>query len=203
MNDNISIFSLNRDALASELEGNPRFRADQIFDWLYKKLVFDPDAMLNLPIPFRNAISEIFNFALPEIAEKKVASDETEKYRLLLADGRSVECVMMPDLDKEPGKRGVSMCITSQVGCALKCDFCATGTMGLIRDLTVGEIVSQVVVMLSELAYEPTRVNIIYMGMGEPLLNLKNVITSLEILNDEKGACDSDAPHYRFDCRYS
>jgi 23S rRNA (adenine2503-C2)-methyltransferase len=187
MHTNRYIFDLERGEIAHLLEGQPAFRADQIFDWLYKKQVNQPEAMTNLSKELRRFLSDKFSFDLPEIAEKKTASDETEKYRLLLADKRSLECVMMPDLRKAPGERGVSMCISSQVGCALKCDFCATGTMGLVRDLTPGEIVAQVVLMLREMDYEPTRINIIYMGMGEPLLNLANVIKSLTILNDELG----------------
>jgi len=187
MNEPISIFDLTRAELAEQLEGEPAFRADQIFDWLYVKQTHNPEQMTNLSKALRERLAEQFAFWLPDIAEKKIASDETEKYRLLLKDGKSLECVMMPDLSKEPGRRGVSMCISSQVGCALKCDFCATGTMGLVRNLTPGEIAGQVVLMLREMTYEPTRINIIYMGMGEPLHNTDNVLTSLKLLNDEHG----------------
>lgn len=186
MNEPKSIFDFTRRELTQALKG-PEFRAGQLFDWLYQKLEFEPANMTNLPKDYRAELTNQFNFDLPTIAEKKTASDETEKYRLQLEDDHTIECVMMPDLNKEPGQRGVSMCISSQAGCALKCAFCATGTMGIIRDLTAGEIACQVVLMLKELTYKPTRVNIIYMGMGEPLLNTENVLRSLDILGDELG----------------
>jgi 23S rRNA (adenine2503-C2)-methyltransferase len=168
-------------------KGFPRFRAQQVYNWLYKQKVNDTEKMTNLPADMRSFLLEQFSFYLPEPIATSEAADRTVKFQLKMEDGASVESVLMQASTAEEESRGVSLCISSQVGCALACKFCATGTMGLKRNLTSGEIVSQVVVMLDHLDYEPTTVNIIYMGMGEPFQNTDNVLDSLAILSEAKG----------------
>jgi 23S rRNA (adenine2503-C2)-methyltransferase len=180
-----SIYGLTRENLAARLGalGEPRFRADQVFTWLYDKLALEPEAMTDLPTSLRQKLAGLFSFDLPAVDQEVGSPDGTTKYRLRPAEGDAVECVAMPD--DEGG--GVSLCISSQVGCALRCAFCRTGTMGLKRNLDAAEIVAQVVLMLSRRAERPPTTNILFMGMGEPLLNLEAVLTALEVLGDPKG----------------
>lgn len=189
MNDKKSIFSLTLKQLTAELAegGFQTFRAQQIFNWLYKQKVYGPEKMNNVPAQLRSYLGTEFSFFLPEEIARCESPDGTIKFQLKLEDGASVESVLMQALKEDEESRRVSLCISSQVGCALACKFCATGTMGLKRNLSAGEIVSQVVVMLAYLPYQPTTVNIIYMGMGEPFQNTDNVMDSLGILNESKG----------------
>lgn len=184
-----SIFDFSRTALAEALaeDSQPVWRADQVFDWIYRKGAAEPSVMANIPKTYRERLVERFDFTLPCVSDRLLADDGTIKYRVVFADGQAAECVMMPNFDGMDRASAVSMCISSQVGCPLACAFCATGTMGLKRNLTAGEIVSQVVLMLRELPEEPDSVNILFMGMGEPLLNTDNVIAALELFYEEKG----------------
>jgi 23S rRNA (adenine2503-C2)-methyltransferase len=185
MKETSSIYEFSPGELEASLKqiGQPAFRAKQIFDWLYKKGVHSVDQMSNLPKAFRQKLNELHDFSLPEITDKVVSTDGTIKYRLQLADGLAIEAVNMPDQRKGTS---LSMCISSQVGCALGCTFCATGTMGHKRDLTVGEIVAQVVLMLHDTDFTPNSINVLFMGMGEPLLNLAAVKKAISIFNDSQ-----------------
>ena len=180
-----SIYGLTRDELSARLSaiGKPRYRADQIFSWLYEKLVTDPAAWTSLPTSLRETVSSLFSCELPAIGQELASGDGAIKYRLALDDGEAIECVVMPDGESD----GISLCVSSQVGCSLRCAFCKTGTMGLRRNLEAAEIVAQVVMMLSRIKERPSRVNIVFMGMGEPLLNMEAMLTALEILNDAHG----------------
>jgi len=180
-----SIFGLTHEELSSRLNvfGTPRYRADQIFSWLYEKLIIDPKSMTSIPAGLRESISSLFLFDLPKIDHEVATGDGTVKYRLALDDGEAIECVAMPD--EEGG--GISLCVSSQVGCSLGCVFCKTATMGLHRNLEAAEIVAQVVLMLKRIPQRPLWVNIVLMGMGEPLLNLDAVLRALEIFNDPHG----------------
>jgi 23S rRNA (adenine2503-C2)-methyltransferase len=144
--------------------------------------VRDPLGMTDLPKGFRKSLPAICDFALPETASIHRSPDaRTHKFVLRLADGARVESVSM----RTPKR--LTFCVSSQVGCALKCSFCATGLMGLKRNLKADEIVAQVMAMGDHHGWQDDRFNIVYMGMGEPLANLKAVSESIRILHDERG----------------
>ncbi|MDK2945411.1 23S rRNA (adenine(2503)-C(2))-methyltransferase RlmN [Geotoga petraea] len=155
------------------------FRTDQILDWIYNKHVFNFEEMTNLSIDARNKLSENYTISNPEIMDiQKSKQDETTKFLFKLDDGALVESVVL----YYPNR--IAACISSQVGCALKCTFCNTGKLGFQRNMTGGEIISQVLTIEK---YLDRRINnIVYMGMGEPLLNYDNVVNSILNLNDKK-----------------
>jgi 23S rRNA (adenine2503-C2)-methyltransferase len=165
-----------------EALGVPAFRADQLYSWVYQRHVREPARMINLPLGFRRALPAVCDLGLPQTASVHRSPDgATHKFVLRLADGARVEAVSM----RTPKR--LTFCISSQVGCALRCAFCATGLMGLHRNLGAHEIVAQVVAMGDFHGWEESRFNIVYMGMGEPLANLGPVSESLRILNDDRG----------------
>ncbi len=179
-----SIFGMSRDRLRRHVLGHglPAFRAEQLYSWVYRKHVRDPLGMTNLPLAFRRTLTGICDFALPETASVHNSPDgNTHKFVLRLADGARVESVSM----RTPKR--LTFCISSQVGCALKCSFCATGLMGLKRNLKAHEIVAQVVAMGDYHGWQDDRFNIVYMGMGEPLANMAAVTESIRILHDDRG----------------
>ena len=161
--------------------GHERFRARQIFAWLYRRGVTDPAAMSDLPATLRTALATEFRLATPLVSSRERSSDGTEKFLLKLHDGRHIESVFIPDTPAQ------TFCISTQVGCAMACAFCLTGKMGLVRNLTAGEIVGQVRVLARELNLLTTPFNIVLMGMGEPLHNYDAVMKALRILADEHG----------------
>ncbi len=157
--------------------GKERFRAKQIFKWLYQMDAMSFDEMTNVSKEFRAVLkerAEISNL-IPEAVE--ASADGTRKYLFRLKDGSAVESVLIPDEGRN------TLCISSQVGCAMKCAFCLTGTFGLDRNLTTAEIVNQVCAVKRE---HPVN-NIVFMGMGEPLHNLAGVIPAVKILTDPDG----------------
>jgi 23S rRNA (adenine2503-C2)-methyltransferase len=151
-------------------QGQPKFRARQVYDAVYRQRATDLTGISNLPKGLRDEIS----LGLPEIEHRYDSTDGTQRYLLRLADGKTVETVRMPE-----GERS-TLCISSQVGCPVDCKFCLTALMGLERSLTAGEIVGQVLRV-----GVPT--NIVMMGQGEPLLNLPNVIKATRLLTDPEG----------------
>ncbi len=167
------------EALASR--GHQRFHARQIFRWIYRHGVTAPDAMTDLSRELRATLAEAFTISTPAIVERERSVDGTEKFLLRLADGQRIESVFIPDTP------GMTFCISTQVGCAMACAFCLTGKMGLVRNLTAGEIVGQVRVLADALEMRGTRFNIVLMGMGEPLHNYDETMKALRILNDEHG----------------
>jgi 23S rRNA (adenine2503-C2)-methyltransferase len=179
-----SFFGLSRDRLRASLLGHgvPGFRAEQIYSWVYQKHVRDPLEMTDLPLAFRRSLPGICDLALPQTASVHSSADgRTHKFVLGLADGARVESVSM----RTP--RRLTFCVSSQVGCALGCTFCATGLMGLKRNLKAHEIVAQVMAMGEFHGWRDDRFNIVYMGMGEPLANLAAVAESIRVLHDERG----------------
>ena len=179
-----SFFGLSRASLRESLLGHgvPGFRAEQMYSWVYQKHVRDPLGMTNLPLAFRRSLPGICDLALPETTSVHKSPDgHTHKFVLRLADGARVESVSMRTLKR------LTFCISSQVGCALGCTFCATGMMGLKRNLRAHEIVAQVVAMGEFHGWRDDRFNIVYMGMGEPLANLAAVSDSIRVLHDERG----------------
>ncbi|MGH9663994.1 MAG: 23S rRNA (adenine(2503)-C(2))-methyltransferase RlmN, partial [Bryobacteraceae bacterium] len=161
----------------------PRFRARQIYEALYRRRVEDFARLSTLPGSLRSRLSSEFPLGLPALETRYESVDGTRRYLLGLADGRSVETVLMPE-----GERS-TICISSQVGCPVDCKFCLTALMGLERSLTAGEIVGQVLFVVRDNGLDPdsSRLNIVMMGQGEPLLNLANVIKATRILTDAVG----------------
>lgn len=161
-------------------QGEKPFRGSQVVPHLWQKPVASFEQMTDLPKAFRELLAQHFTMPRLELIASQTSVDGTRKFLFRLADGQSVETVAIPDGDR------MTFCISSQVGCALQCAFCATGAMGFARNLTVSEIAGQV----RELALldPPVRAtNIVFMGMGEPLMNWKAVQHVLTILNDPKG----------------
>jgi 23S rRNA (adenine2503-C2)-methyltransferase len=162
--------------------GSPAYRADQLFSWVYQKHLRDPEGMTNLPAGFRRSFGDLVDLALPVTRSIHSTRDgDTHKFVLGLADGSTVECVSMRT------ERRRTFCLSSQVGCALKCSFCATGLMGLKRNLRPEEIVGQVVAMAEFHRWEDDRFNLVFMGMGEPLANPVSLLRAIRILHDGRG----------------
>jgi 23S rRNA (adenine2503-C2)-methyltransferase len=179
----LDLSNLDRPALEVSLEerGQERFRARQIFRWIYRRGVTDISAMTNLSRELRATLAGDFSLTTPELVERQRSVDGTEKFLLRLADGRQIESVFIPDTPS------MTFCVSTQVGCAMACAFCLTGKMGLIRNLTAGEIAGQVRVLAGALDMLDKRFNIVLMGMGEPLHNYDETMRALRILCDEHG----------------
>lgn len=164
--------------------GWPRFRGEQAWRWVHEKGARSFDEMTNIARPVRAELANVAMIGGLAIAEVQTSRDGTRKLRLVTRDGASIESVLIPDGDK------TTQCISSQVGCAVDCQFCATAKLGLVRNLDAGEIVDQVYLarrLLDEV--EPGRriTNLVYMGMGEPLHNYDHMVASLRILTHDKG----------------
>ncbi|MBR4690571.1 MAG: 23S rRNA (adenine(2503)-C(2))-methyltransferase RlmN [Bacteroidales bacterium] len=163
--------------------GEKKFRAEQIFQWVWQKRVRSFDEMSNLSQQLRNSLSERFFFQTVKVAKPQKSSDGSCKVAFSLHDGAVVEGVLIPAKDR------MTACISTQVGCGMHCSFCATATMGFIRNLSCGEITDQFFV-LDNIARENGGTgisNIVYMGMGEPLMNYSAVMDSIARLTDKKG----------------
>ena len=161
--------------------GYKPFRAKQLFQWIHLHRVQSWDRMTNLSKSFRREIAQIFSLDRIAIVNCKTAPDGTVKFLQMLADGNHIESVLMDHGDHR------TLCISTQVGCAMACKFCLTGSMGLKRNLSSGEIVDQVLNGYLLLPTGETIRNVVYMGMGEPFHNYENTITSLNILLDPGG----------------
>ena len=176
-----SIYGIKPQALSSFIAENfPAYRAKQLLDWVYDKLVFDPNEMSNLPKDFKAWLTDSFDFSLPQILALDKSKDGTKKFLLQLSDSQKIECVVIPE-----GKKN-TLCLSSQTGCARGCSFCATGTLGAGRNLLPHEIMQQVLIASREV-YPERITNIVFMGMGEPMDNLDNVLEALLLLQDEQG----------------
>jgi 23S rRNA (adenine2503-C2)-methyltransferase len=174
------------ETLVTEKLGEARFRADQIFPWIHARRVSSFAEMKNVPKALRDRLAkEQYTIGALRVDEVQTSRDGTKKLRLLTHDDHAIESVLIPDGDK------LTQCISSQVGCAIDCDFCATAKMGLERNLTAGEIVDQVYRAQELLAGERRITNLVYMGMGEPLHNYAQVMRSLRILTHQMGAAIS------------
>jgi len=161
----------------------PTYRARQLYDALYRKQVANLSEISNLPQALRNQLLVDSSLGLPVAEQRFQSSDGTRRYLLTLQDNRTIEAVLMPEDTRD------TLCISSQVGCPVDCRFCLTALMGLERNLTAGEIVGQVLHIARENGLRPidTRMNVVLMGMGEPLLNLDNVLKATRLLTDENG----------------
>ena len=161
--------------------GLPRFRATQVYRWMHRRAVTDFAAMTNIPAELRERLAGEFRIGGPSITRKDVSSDGTTKLLLRLADGREIESVYIPDTPNQ------TFCVSTQVGCAMSCGFCLTGKMGLLRNLTPGEIAGQVRLLAHETGLSDAPFNIVLMGMGEPLHNYDATMKALRMLYDEEG----------------
>lgn len=180
-----SIYNLDLNGWQTWLDQQkePKFRAAQIFDWLYKKRVGSPAEMKNIPKTLQDKIEASFDFTTLNERKKQVASsDGTTKFLFELEDGNLIETVLMHH------KYGASVCVTTQVGCRIGCKFCASGLLGLKRNLEAGEIVAQVMKVQKHLDETERRVShIVVMGIGEPFDNYENLSRFIGIINHEKG----------------
>ena len=164
--------------LMSEL-GATKFRAKQIHNWVYTKSVSTIDEMTNLSKDFREQLKEIASVTETKIKVKQTSKDGTLKYLVEYPDGECVETVLM----RFDNRANLTACVSSQVGCAVNCSFCATGKSGFKRNLNYKEIIEQVLTIQRDTGLKVT--NIVFMGQGEPLLNLDNVLKALEIFNND------------------
>ncbi|MBA2543679.1 MAG: 23S rRNA (adenine(2503)-C(2))-methyltransferase RlmN [Deltaproteobacteria bacterium] len=168
-------------------QGWQKFRGEQVWRWVHGKGVRSFDEMTNLAKPVRAELANIASIGGLTVGEIQTSKDGTRRLRLVTREGRSIETVLIPDGER---KEKLTQCISSQIGCAVDCQFCATAKLGLERNLDAGEIVDQVYLarrLLAEVDPERRITNIVYMGMGEPLHNYDNLIKSLSILTDDKG----------------
>ncbi len=182
----VNLYDLDQSALTqwvTETLHQPKFRAAQIWDWLYKQYAPDFAAMSNLPRSLRAQLEEFATLGTGTVVDEQHSGDgQTKKLLFQLHDGQYIESVLM----KYDKRR--TLCISTQAGCAMGCVFCATGQMGFFRHLTVGEIVAQVLYFAHELAQTADHVtNIVMMGMGEPLHNYENTVTAVDRLTDPNG----------------
>ena len=161
--------------------GHPKFHARQIFQWIHKRGVTDFAVMSDVGRELRQQLTDRFDILTPQVVRKERSTDGTTKFLLRLADGKQIESVFIPDTPSQ------TFCISTQVGCAMRCAFCLTGKMGIDRNLTAGEIAGQVRVLARELQMLDVRFNIVLMGMGEPLHNYEATMKALRILADEHG----------------
>jgi 23S rRNA (adenine2503-C2)-methyltransferase len=177
------LVELERTALEAALaeRGHPRFHARQLFAWLYRRGVCDIGEMTDLSRALRDALHRDFRITTPSVVSREKSVDGTEKFLLKLADGKQIESVFIPDTP------AMTFCISTQVGCAMACGFCLTGRMGLVRNLSAGEIVGQVRVLSGALDMRDKPFNIVLMGMGEPLHNYDETMKALRILADAYG----------------
>ncbi|PCJ77045.1 MAG: 23S rRNA (adenine(2503)-C(2))-methyltransferase RlmN [Rhodobacteraceae bacterium] len=189
-----SLIGLSREAMRDALiemgtpEKQAKMRVGQIWHWLYFKGVTDFGLMTSLSKTYRAELAEIFTLERPEVVAKQISKDGTRKYLLRIAGGHEVEVVYIPE------KNRGTLCVSSQVGCTLTCSFCHTGTQKLVRNLTAGEIVAQILVARDDLnEWDNTPFdkrmlsNIVLMGMGEPLYNFNNVRDAMKIAMDPEG----------------
>jgi len=158
----------------------PKFHGEQLYKWMYQKATLNINDMSNIPIKLKKIISDSYTINVLT-TEKKFNShnEDTVKYLFKTSDNKLIESVSMIDNKRH------TLCISSQIGCSVDCDFCATAKMGIIRNLDCGEIIQQLIIISNERELPIT--NIVFMGMGEPFLNYKNVIKSCKIMNDSKG----------------
>ena len=186
----IELTNLSKEELTEEIIkfGEKPFRAKQIWQWIYFRGVKDFSQMSNLSLSLREKLSNHYTITRPKIVTEQLSVDKTHKWLLEFSDGERVEMVYIPEKD-----RG-AVCISTQVGCAMGCKFCHTGSQHFTRNLTTGEIVGQFMVARDVYKEWPSPTdevrylsNIVVMGMGEPLNNLENVIKALNIITDNEG----------------
>ncbi|OAI43056.1 23S rRNA (adenine(2503)-C2)-methyltransferase [Verrucomicrobia bacterium SCGC AG-212-E04] len=192
-----NLLSLTHDDLVARLValGQPAYRAKQVLQWRYKHRVDDWERMTDLPAPLRTALAAQFSLSSIELVRRLGANDTTQKFLFRLADGQLIESVLIPASPSLYGERSDrrTLCVSTQVGCAYGCKFCASGLDGFTRNLTAGEIVEQI---LQAEAISHERVdNLVFMGMGEPLANFENLMQAIRILNNQAWGVGIGARH--------
>jgi 23S rRNA (adenine2503-C2)-methyltransferase len=178
--------------LPAELElvcqqfGQPKYRALQLFDWIYNKKVRSFSAMNNLPADVREQLTQAYLFEVLTLHTTTQSTDGTKKFLFTTVDGKSIETVLIPSemLEDDGSPRRLTVCISTQVGCPLHCQFCATASIKLKRNLTTAEIIEQFLIAQQHSEHPIT--NLVFMGMGEPMLNYENVMKSVDILTHPK-----------------
>lgn len=180
MNNPIKSYSKEELADLMKRLGQPAFRANQIFQWLYSKQVGSYDEMTNLPLALREELKKDYPLYCPAIVDKRISSDGTRKYVLSYHDDSLVETVGIPSNDGR-----LTVCFSTQVGCPMACSFCATGKEGFSRNLSMGEIIDQIITVQKDMEARVT--NIVGMGQGEPFLNYRAVANALKSANDKQG----------------
>lgn len=179
MHTTLKQFTLNELQELLLTEGEKKFRATQIFDWLYKQHASTYDDMRNISQRTKSILAQRYPFTYPTLQHKQISADGTRKYLLRLFDNVLVETVGIPSANNK-----LTVCCSSQAGCAMACVFCATGKQGLIRNLFLGEIVDQINVVADD--FQQRVSNIVVMGQGEPFANYHAVIEALHILNSSR-----------------
>jgi 23S rRNA (adenine2503-C2)-methyltransferase len=169
--------------IETALAGEPKFRARQIYDAVYRQRITDLAAVSNIPRSLRERLGGQIPLGLPTVERRYDSTDGTRRYLLGMADGKTIETVWMPEDDRS------TVCISTQAGCAVGCKFCLTALLGLERNLSAGEIVGQVLLVAADQGLEANtdRLNIVMMGQGEPLLNLAQVLKATRLLTDPEG----------------
>jgi len=206
------LFGLDRTELLALIEkmGEPPYRVQQLVDAIYRKRVNSIDEISTLPARMRQKLAaEGFAIGSPSIGKRFLSQDGTVRYLMEFSDGQSVETVWMPEGDggecgdgteagdvSETGNRPwdrATICVSSQVGCAVDCQFCLTALLGVKRNLSAGEIAGQVCAVLNDQSVSPPqdRINLVFMGMGEPFLNYDNFMKSVRLLVEEVGIAES------------
>lgn len=175
---NLSGLTLKEIEQITDELGATKFRARQIHNWIYLKSVKEIDEMTDLSKKFRDKLKTVAQVTNIKIKVKQVSTDGTIKYLLEFPDGECVETVLM----RFDNRANLTACVSSQVGCAVNCSFCATGKRGFIRNLTYKEIIEQVLTIQRDTGLKVT--NVVFMGQGEPLLNLDNVLKAMEMFNE-------------------
>ena len=192
-----NLLSLTHDELAARFGalGQPAYRAKQVLHWRYRMRVDAWERMTDLPAPLRAALAEQFSLSSIALVRRLGSNDTTQKFLFKLGDGQLIESVLIPASTSLYGERSDrrTLCVSTQVGCAYGCKFCASGLDGFTRNLTAGEIVEQI---LQAEAISHERVdNVVFMGMGEPLANFENLMQSIQILNNQAWGVGIGARH--------
>jgi 23S rRNA (adenine2503-C2)-methyltransferase len=194
MEERKNLFGLKRDEiepLVLEI-GLPAYRAGQVYRWMYGHGIQRFGDMANLPRTLRNELEERFVIGRPNVASIESSRDGTVKYVFSLEDGKTIESVYIPEPPTDSGSQSLpptraTLCLSTQVGCPLACTFCYSGTIAFARNLTVGEILGQFLGVKADREHTPPRTNVVFMGMGEPLLNTRAVLGALDVLTDPDG----------------
>jgi 23S rRNA (adenine2503-C2)-methyltransferase len=205
-----ALLGLSRSEVAALVEewGEPSYRSSQLLEAVYRQRVESVDAISTFPQQLRSKLVDMgVHVGIPKIDKRFVSVDGTVRYLMEFADGQSVETVWMPEGDggeagdgsdagdTASGRRWdrATICVSSQVGCAVDCQFCLTALLGVKRNLTAGEIVGQVAAVLNDQKVSPPqdRINLVFMGMGEPFLNYDNFMKAVRLLVEEVGIAES------------
>jgi 23S rRNA (adenine2503-C2)-methyltransferase len=184
MNKNLKGLSLKELQEFVETLGEKKYRAAQLYSWMYAKSAQSFEEMTDVSKSFRQVLKDVASIDNLTLVTSKRSTDGTVKFLFKLSDGLAIESVLIvPDKKSPNADTRLTLCVSTQVGCPLECKFCATGTMGFMRNLTAGEIIDQVIQVQRLGARRIT--NLVYMGMGEPMLNYDNVMRSIDIINDD------------------